>query len=161
MEMADEIQTCGYEGLTIADFIKRLIASGTQTVIDVRANPLSRKRGFSKNALAENLKAAGIAYLHAPEMGCPKPIRDRYRDNGDWAAYTRDFLAYIRKQREAVADVASIAVKKKACLVCFEADFNFCHRTFVARAVATLQGMRISHLTDRAAVVELLRLSAA
>jgi uncharacterized protein (DUF488 family) len=45
-------------------------------------------------------------------------------------------------------------------LVCFEADYNFCHRTFVARAAATLRGMRVVHLTDRAAVVDL-QLSAA
>ncbi len=160
-EMAVEILTCGYEGLTIAGFVGRLTTSGTKMVIDVRANPLSRKPGFSKKALAENLKAVGIDYLHEPKVGCPKPIRDRYRDNGDWAAYTRDFLAYIHQQCDAVAGIATIAANKKTCLVCFEADYNFCHRTFVARAIAELRGMPVVHLTDRAPVVELLRSSAA
>jgi uncharacterized protein (DUF488 family) len=159
--MVNEIQTCGYEGLTVTKFIERLAAAQTQTVIDVRANPLSRKPGFSKKALAENLKAAGITYLHEPKMGCPKRIRDRYKRDGDWVAYTRQFLAHIREQREAVADVASIAVKGRSCLVCFEADFNLCHRTFVARAIAASRNLRIIHLTDRAPVVELPRLSAA
>jgi uncharacterized protein (DUF488 family) len=70
------------------------------------------------------------------------------------------FSCLYSPQRDAVAGIATIAANKKTCLVCFEADYNFCHRTFVARAAATLRGMRVVHLTDRAAVVDL-QLSAA
>jgi uncharacterized protein (DUF488 family) len=35
--MVSEIQTCGYEGLSVGEFVKRLTAAGTKTVIDVRA----------------------------------------------------------------------------------------------------------------------------
>ena len=66
--MAGEVLTHGYEGLSVRDFVERLIAAGAETVIDVRANRLSRKPGFSKNALAKNLDAAGIAYLHVPSL---------------------------------------------------------------------------------------------
>jgi uncharacterized protein (DUF488 family) len=44
--MVSEIQTCGYEGLSVGEFVKRLTAAGTKTVIDVRANPLVRWHGF-------------------------------------------------------------------------------------------------------------------
>jgi uncharacterized protein (DUF488 family) len=156
-----EIQTCGYEGLSVGEFIKRLIAADTETVIDVRANPLSRKPGLSKNALAKNLNAAGIAYVHAPKLGCPKSIRERYKIDHDWTTYTSEFLAYLSRQDEAVAEVAAIATRSKSCLICFEADFNFCHRTFVARAVAQLGMMRITHLTARKAISDQNILSAA
>jgi uncharacterized protein (DUF488 family) len=33
-------------------------------VIDVRDVPLSRKKGFSKNQLSENLRTHGIQYVH-------------------------------------------------------------------------------------------------
>jgi uncharacterized protein (DUF488 family) len=155
------IQTCGYEGLSIGKFVDRLVQQGTKTVIDVRANPLSRKPGFSKKAFAASLAAAGIEYIHAPKLGCPKHVRDRYRADGDWAAYSRGFLSYLAGQPEAIAEVVSIAMKGTACLVCFEADFNFCHRTFVARAAATLTKRRIVHLTDREPVVENWRAAAA
>jgi uncharacterized protein (DUF488 family) len=148
------IQTFGYEGRAIADFVSRLKKEGTETVIDVRANPLSRKPGFSKTAFAEHLAAADIKYLHAPKMGCPKNVRDRYKADGDWTAYTAGFLSYIGTQREAVAEVAAAASQSTACLVCFEADFNFCHRSFVARAVAAATGMRVLHITDQGLVAE-------
>jgi uncharacterized protein (DUF488 family) len=148
------IQTFGYEGLAIADFVSRLKSSGTTIVIDVRANPLSRKPGFSKTAFANNLAAAEIGYVHVSKMGCPKGVRDRYKADGDWAAYTTGFHAHLAGQHEAVIEVAKIAMQDICCLVCFEADYNCCHRTFVARAAAAVMPLRIVHLTNRGSVAE-------
>jgi uncharacterized protein (DUF488 family) len=147
--MATEIFTAGYEGIGVVEFLTRLKKSGVQTVVDVRANPISRKPGFSKNALATHLKAAGVEYQHVPALGCPKKVRDRYKLDGDWAAYTRGFSAYLQGQAEALAGVARIAAHSKTCLICFEADFNFCHRTFVARGAAILGDLRVSHIANQ------------
>jgi uncharacterized protein (DUF488 family) len=149
-----EILTFGYEGLSVDTFIARLRSADVETVVDVRANPISRKPGLSKNALARNLATVNIRYVHAIEMGCPKAVRDRYKSDGDWAAYTRAFLDYIAHQKAPVANVASIAKQSRSCLICFEADFNFCHRTFVARAAAPMFGAKIVHLTAATSVVD-------
>lgn len=145
--MDPEIYTFGYEGLSVEEFIARLRLASVQTVIDVRANPLSRKPGLSKKALALHLSEADIQYVHVVELGCPKAIRDRYRADRNWGAYVRAFLQYIAGQRAAVDCVASIARRSRCCLICFEADFNFCHRTFVGRALAKIVGARLVHLT--------------
>jgi len=69
-----------------------------KTVVDVRELPLSRKKGFSKSAFCDALSAHGIAYLHA--LGCPKPIRNPYKADGNWQTYTRDFfLSQLGGQR--------------------------------------------------------------
>jgi uncharacterized protein (DUF488 family) len=149
-----ELLTFGYEGLNVEDFITRMKSADVQTVIDVRANPLSRKRGLSKHALAQNLKIAGIQYVHTPAMGCPKSVRDRYKADGNWTAYTKAFLKYIVDQVGPLNDVATIAESSRSCLICFEADFNFCHRTFVARAVAPILGARVRHLTATASIAD-------
>jgi hypothetical protein len=86
--MTDRIITFGYEGLSLEAFIARLRAAGVETVVDVRANPLSCKRGFSKRSLAAALEEAGFVYVHMPVMGCPKPVRDRYKQDADWPKYT-------------------------------------------------------------------------
>jgi uncharacterized protein (DUF488 family) len=159
--MADRIFTFGYEGLSLEAFIGRLKAVGVRTVLDVRANPLSRKAGFSKGAFSAALHAAGIIYAHLPALGCPKPVRDRYKRDGDWAAYTRGFLTHLADQTEALAELGKIAGRSPSCLVCFEADFNRCHRTYVARAAAKLGGLRTIHLTDRIEIPDAVRRSAA
>jgi uncharacterized protein (DUF488 family) len=147
--MPDRIVTFGYEGLPLDAFIARLKSAGVKTVIDVRANPLSRKPGFSKRGLEAALKEAGLAYVHMRAMGCPKPVRDRYKQDGNWAAYTRAFLAYLQGQGEALAALSKSAKASVSCLICFEADFQRCHRTFVARAVAAHTGLFVTHLMDR------------
>ncbi len=138
--------TFGYEGTSIDVFVARLGRAGVRTVLDVRQLPQSRKPGFSKTALSSALHDAGILYAHLPALGCPKPIRNRYKADGNWSAYVKAFSAYLADQDEAVAELAQIATKTKACLICFEADFNRCHRSIVARAAARSGGQRVVHL---------------
>jgi uncharacterized protein (DUF488 family) len=147
--------TFGYEGLSISDFIARLNKADVRTVFDVRQLPLSRKKGFSKTAFGIALHEAGIVYAHFPVFGCPRPIRDRYKIDQDWGRYAKTFNSYLEEQSEAVAELALLARKTSACLVCFEADFNLCHRSLVARAAARTGGPRVIHLTAKAEVVDL------
>jgi uncharacterized protein (DUF488 family) len=141
--------TFGYEGLTIEAFIERIQEVGIEWVVDVRELPLSRKKGFSKSAFREALAMANIGYSHRPSLGCPKPVRDRYKSDRDWDAYSQGFLGHLVNQQSAVAELASDACARRACLVCFEADFSFCHRTFVARAAYAVGGPPVQHLTAR------------
>lgn len=154
MKITTNLYTFGYEGLTIDAFIARLKEAGVKTVIDVRELPLSRKKGFSKRSFAEALHNAGLAYAHMPALGCPKPIRDRYKHDADWSVYVRQFNTYLAGQDAAVLELAKIAKSTPACLVCYEADFNFCHRSLVARAVAQAGGQRVVHLTAKTAIPE-------
>ena len=118
--------TLGYEGLTTDAFIARLQAAQVKTVVDVRELPLSRKKGFSKTAFCTALATHGIA--HAPALGCPKPIRNQYKTDGNWQTYTREFLKYIQTQDASLRELVKIAQATPACLVCFEADYSSCVR---------------------------------
>lgn len=146
MKSAQRLLTAGYEGCDIGGFMATLLDSGVRTVVDVRELPLSRKKGFSKSAFSAALAHAGMAYLHAPALGCPKPIRDRYRADLDWQAYTRDFLAHLQTQEAPVRELVKLSRSTTACLVCFEADYTLCHRTYVARAARQHGGPEVWHL---------------
>ena len=140
------IHTIGYEGIDIGRFLSLLREHDIETVIDVRELPLSRKPGFSKKTLAGTLNLSGLEYVHLPDLGCPKPIRDRYRADGDWKRYKEGFLKYLNTQREALTDLAAMAAISNCALLCFEADYNYCHRSMVADAVRQLSGMRVCHI---------------
>jgi uncharacterized protein (DUF488 family) len=152
--LASHLYTFGYEGLDIDAFIVRIKQAGARWVVDVRELPLSRKKGFSKSSFGEHLGGAGIRYFHQRALGCPRQIRDRYRLDSDWAAYTRGFLAYLGTQRPAVKDLAALARRETVCLVCFEADYTMCHRTFVARAAHSDGAPMVRHLTARTAFAD-------
>lgn len=148
------LYTLGYEGFDIATFVARARAAGVATIVDVRELPLSRKKGFSKSGFREALAAAGIAYFHVPALGCPRNIRDHYKLDGDWDVYTKAFLAYLASQEATVRELVKLSKSTSACLVCFEADYTLCHRTYVARAARKLGGPPVMHLTARTALVD-------
>ena len=52
-------------------------------------------------------------------------------------------------------ELVKIAQATPACLVCFEADYSTCHRTYVARAARQLGGPTIMHLTAKTALPDL------
>jgi uncharacterized protein (DUF488 family) len=58
-----KIYTIGYESATQDQVTAALQKAGIKMLADVRAMPLSRRPGFSKNVLAAGLKQAGIGYL--------------------------------------------------------------------------------------------------
>lgn len=153
--MQSTLFTFGYEGLSIEAFIERLLHMGIKTVVDVRELPLSRKKGFSKSSFSAALSEQGIAYLHVPALGCPKPVRNQYKADGNWRTYTRSFLAYVATQEAPIQELVKISRATTACLVCFEADFSMCHRTFVARAAHQHGGPTVMHLTAKTALPDL------
>lgn len=138
--------TIGYEGLDIDAFMSLLAEHGIDTVVDIRELPLSRKPGFSKKALASALNLSGLEYVHMVDLGCPKPVRDRYREDGNWKRYTDGFLKHLKTQVAAIAELSELAGSSNCALLCYEADFNFCHRSMVAKAVRDYCGADVKHI---------------
>lgn len=133
---AKRIFTIGYEGATQAELIAALRAAGVAQVIDVRAVPLSRKPGFSKNVLAAGLKEAGVDYVHLRALGTPPAGREAAR-KGRMEEMHRIFAEQIETP-EAGAEAArmvALAEEKPSALLCFERDPAQCHRTPLREAV--------------------------
>lgn len=144
-----ELMTIGYEGLTVRDFIDLLGRCRVSMIVDIRELPISRKPGFAKASLAVMLEKHGIKYQHLPELGCPREIRHDYRDDGDWARYSRCFKSYLQTQGGAIEQLIEWVGVERCCLLCFEEDYNFCHRSYVAEQTILKMDVpvRIHHLT--------------
>jgi len=140
-----KIFTIGYEQTTMADFLAALNGAGVERVIDVRAVPLSRRPGFSKNILAASLKEAGIEYVHLRNLGTPKLGRDAAK-KGDVATLERVYegqLGLPEAQAEA-ARMRDLAAEKPSALLCYERDPRHCHRTLLLAAEG--EGMEVVDL---------------
>jgi uncharacterized protein (DUF488 family) len=140
------IFTIGYEGLDIEHFLDLLVSRDIETVVDVRELPLSRKKGFSKKSFHSILNTSGIEYVHMSDLGCPREVRDQYRENNNWEQYTKAFLKYLKTQSEAIAELSKLAESSNCVLVCYEADYNYCHRSLVAKAVQEHSGAVVQHI---------------
>jgi len=130
-----KIFTIGYEATTMDEFIAALRKAGVERVIDIRAVPLSRRPGFSKNILAASLKEAGIDYVLLKNLGTPKLGRDAAK-KGD-VATLRNVYAGQLELPEAQAEAAkmrALAEEKPSALLCFERNPEHCHRTLLLAA---------------------------
>jgi len=130
------IFTIGYEGATQDEFVAALQKAGVERVIDVRAVPLSRKPGFSKNTLAAGLRDAGIDYIHLKALGTPAEGREAAR-KGCFAEMERIYAAQLDTPEAGVqaAQMVALAEEKRSALLCFERDPAHCHRTPLRKAV--------------------------
>lgn len=129
--------TIGYQGSTQAEFIAALHEAGVERIIDVRAVPLSRKPGFSKNILKAGLAEAGIDYVHLKALGTPPDGRTAARA-GKRAELERIYAAQLDLPEAivAAAQMLELAGEKPSALLCFEREPSECHRSLLLDAAA-------------------------
>ena len=144
------LYTIGYEGVTLEEYLNKLILNDVKMLCDVRRNPLSMKYGFSKSQLKAACEGIGIAYLHLPEVGIASDLRQNLETQKDYDAL------FVRYQQECLVNTKSTQVQifnllkehQRVALTCFEADICQCHRKPLAESIAELDGFdfQVKHL---------------
>lgn len=131
-----KIFTIGYEGATQAQVVAALKAAGVELLADVRAVPLSRRPGFSKNVLAAGLKEAGIDYVGLKALGTPPEGREAAR-KGNHARLAEVYAGQLElpEAMAQAAQLAHVAQERPTALLCFERDPAGCHRSLLIDAV--------------------------
>ncbi len=132
--------TIGYEGLSLEEYLNKLIQSDIKVLCDVRRNPLSMKFGFSKSQLQKACQGVGIEYVHIPELGIDSDKRQVLNTQAD---YDKLFSLYRSEMLTQTLDyqlklITLLKEKKRIALTCFEANINQCHRKHLANAIVNL-----------------------
>lgn len=142
---AMQIFTIGYEGATQPEVIAALRAAGVMLLADVRAVPLSRRPGFSKNILAAGLREAGIDYIGLKALGTPPEGREAAR-RGDHATLARVYAGQLEEPAAMLqgAQLREFADAKPTALLCFERAPEGCHRSLLIDAI--LPDATVTHL---------------
>ena len=135
-----QVFTIGYEGADVDRFLTTLKDVGVETLADVRAVALSRKRGFSKSALRDALVNQDIGYEHFIRLGTPKEGRQAARA-GDGELMRRIYCDEVLAKEDAqvaLRDLEALAASRPICLLCFERDPTNCHRRVLAQQLEKL-----------------------
>lgn len=147
MPINTKFYTIGYEGLSLDAFLALLKENQIERLIDVRANAISRKKGFAKNALKEALEEQGIEYIHVPEVGIPSDVRKAWKNRDALLTYYQATLLERKDLQRAVSRVVRLCREKNSALMCFEKDYKSCHRrslsVFIHWYYHTLTGFNI------------------
>jgi len=142
------IATIGYEDATVQSFLDALREAGVELLVDVRAVASSRRPGFAKTRLAENVGSIGIEYLHLRGLGTPAEGRAAARAgrHDEMRAIFMDHLDTIEAQTEMAALADLVRSGRRVCLLCLEADPAHCHRSMVAEALGEIIPINVDHL---------------
>lgn len=134
--------TIGYEGISLEEYLVRLLKNDVRILVDVRNNPLSMKFGFSKNQLKRYCESLGIRYIHFPEVGIQSEHRQELNDQSD---YNKLFKIYRKNNLSKTVSVQTeilnlLKASQRIALTCFEANICKCHRKHLAEAIQHLPG---------------------
>jgi uncharacterized protein (DUF488 family) len=132
--------TVGYEGISLEEYLVRLLKNDVKVLVDVRNNPLSMKYGFSKSQLRKYCVNLGIEYVHIPEVGIQKDQRKELNTQSDYdklfADYRKNNLSKTTQSQNEILKL--LKQHKRIALTCFEANICQCHRKHLAEAIETL-----------------------
>lgn len=143
-----DLFTIGYEGTDIADFVATLEMEKIDVLLDVRELPASRRKGFSKGALAEAVTKAGIIYQHDKRLGSPRAMRHQLYADGDYDVFFKKFREYLKTQMDVIKSLSG-ELTGNVALMCYERDPATCHRTVVAEAFSKFIDVETKHLGVR------------
>ncbi len=134
------LYTIGYEGISLEEYLVRLLKNDIKLLVDVRNNPLSMKFGFSKSQLKKYCESVGIQYMHFPEVGITSDQRQELNSQSD---YDKLFATYRKNNLTKTIDTQTellnlLKLHKRIALTCFEADICQCHRKHLAEAIQNL-----------------------
>jgi len=144
------LYTIGYEGISLEEYLNKLIRNDVRILLDLRRNPVSMKYGFSKRQLLNACKGVGIEYVHIPELGIDSSQRRALENQQD---YDELFENYRKTTLKSGLDLRRKIIKyvekyKRVALTCFEADVEKCHRYHLANSLTNLKNWhyKIIHL---------------
>jgi len=132
--------TIGYEGITIEQYINKLIKADVKVLCDVRKNSYSMKYGFSKSQLKMACEGVGIQFLHIPEVGIVSDKRKELNTQKDYDVLFEDYKKTVIPKTVSEQEMILSLINKnqRVAITCFEKDICQCHRKHLAEAICEL-----------------------
>ncbi|HVM91274.1 MAG TPA: DUF488 domain-containing protein [Terriglobales bacterium] len=143
------LYTIGHSTRTLDELVSALRAHGIETLVDIRAFPMSRRLPhFNRESLKSALPKHGIRYVWMNALGgYRKSKRD---DSPHTAMRNASFRAYAdytltEEFESAAADLLKIAEQSRTAYMCAERVYFHCHRMIVSDWLAA-HGHEVQHI---------------
>ncbi len=148
------IYTIGHSTRSLEELIQVLQAHGIETLVDIRAFPMSRRLPhFNRESLERELPAAGIRYVWRQDMGGRRrKVRDDSPNTGLRVEGFRNYADYMLTPEftRAAQDVVALAGQGKTAIMCAERLYFRCHRMLVSDWMMA-HGHEVLHIIDKGA----------
>jgi uncharacterized protein (DUF488 family) len=130
------LYTIGHSTRSIEELIETLHSHAIQTLVDIRAFPMSRRLPqFNRESLEASLPAAGIRYVWMKALGgYRKKTREDSPHIGLRNASFRNYADYMltAEFENAIAELVALAETSRTAYMCAERVYFRCHRMLVS-----------------------------
>jgi uncharacterized protein (DUF488 family) len=130
------LYTIGHSTRPLEDLLGTLQAHTIQTLVDIRAFPMSRRLPqFNRESLERSLPAGGIRYVWMGALGgYRKKIREDSPHIGLRNASFRNYADYMLtgEFEQAMAELLALAEGSRTVYMCAERVYFRCHRMLVS-----------------------------
>jgi uncharacterized protein (DUF488 family) len=143
------LHTIGHSTRTIDELIAALAAHQIQTVVDIRAFPMSRRLPqFNRDSLQQTLPAAGMHYLWMKALGgYRKKILEESPNIALRNPSFRNYADYMLTPEfaRAMDEMLALAESSRTTYMCAERLYFRCHRMLVSDWLVA-QGHQVLHI---------------
>lgn len=143
------LYTIGHSTRSFDDLVSALRAHKIETLVDIRAFPLSRRLPqFNRPSLEQTLPAAGIRYLWMKDLGGYR--KKALADSPNIALRNKSFRNYadymLTPEFEgAMSELVNLAEHSRTAYMCAERVYFRCHRMLVSDWLI-LHGHEVLHV---------------
>jgi uncharacterized protein (DUF488 family) len=150
------LYTIGHSNRTTDELVQALHAVPVETVVDVRANPQSRRHPqFSQQALRQSLEAAGMTYHWAGrQLGGRRQALGSSKHLAIADEAIRAYADYMESEtfQKATVQLMNLAATGKTAILCAEKLPEHCHRSLISDYLL-LQGLEVVHIIDQENII--------
>lgn len=145
------LYTIGHSTRSLEELIAALRAHQIQTLVDIRAFPMSRRLPqFNRDSLEQSLPAAGIRYVWMKALG---GYRKQVLEESPHIALRnqsfRNYADYMLTPEfeQAVSELIALAEHSRTAYMCAERLYFRCHRMLVSDWLVA-HGHEVLHIDD-------------
>jgi uncharacterized protein (DUF488 family) len=151
------LYTIGHSTRSIAELSDALHAHQIQTLVDVRAFPMSRRLPqFNRESLDKTLPEAGIRYMWMKALGgYRKKVLEESPNIALRNQSFRNYADYMltAEFEQAIAELVTLAERFRTAYMCAERVYFRCHRMLVSDWLVA-HGHEVLHIDDTGPVKE-------
>ncbi|MGZ5096022.1 MAG: DUF488 domain-containing protein [Burkholderiales bacterium] len=143
------LYTIGHSTRALEELIRALRAHEIQTLVDIRAFPMSRRLPqFNRDSLEQSLPAAGIRYVSMKALG---GYRKKILEESPHIALRnqsfRNYADYMLTPEfeQAISELLGLAKDSRTAYMCAERPYFRCHRMLVSDWL-TAHGHEVLHI---------------
>lgn len=143
------LYTIGHSTRSLDEFMSALKAHGIQTLVDIRAFPVSRRLPhFNRESLESECPRHGIQYVWMKALGGYR--KKTRQDSPHTALRSQSFRNYADytltpEFEQAIAELSTLAERSRTAYMCAERVYFHCHRMIVSDWLMT-HGHEVLHI---------------